>query len=97
MIEPAQVYYRHAFGLSDRNVGLVNSAPYLCCAFSCLLTFPLNNYLGRRGVIFLTCFISCVTCLAQAFPQSWEMLFVARFLLGFGIGPKVSVPCIYKG
>ncbi|KAL1296699.1 hypothetical protein AAFC00_000174 [Neodothiora populina] len=94
-VNGAQVYYRHALGISSRNVGLVNSAPYLCCAASCLLTFPLNKYLGRRGVIFLTSLISCVTCIAQAFPQSWETLFLARFLLGFGIGPKSATIPIY--
>jgi MFS family permease len=103
----AQVYYIDALGLRGRDglLGLVNSAPYLCCAFSCWsvrlsyqaisttdryerLNYPLNKLLDRRGVIFLTCLISSITCLGQAFPQTWQQLFAARFLLGLGIGPK---------
>ena len=52
------------------------------------LNYPLNKLLDRRGVIFLTCLISSVTCFGQAFPNTWQQLFAARFLLGLGIGPK---------
>lgn len=76
-------------------LGLVNSAPYMCCAFSCWLNYPLNRLLDRRGVIFVTCLISSLTCLGQAFPQTWQQLFVARFLLGLGIGPKSATIPIY--
>ncbi|KAF2202978.1 hypothetical protein GQ43DRAFT_390975 [Delitschia confertaspora ATCC 74209] len=98
-VNGAQIYYVPAFSLEgDKNVwrvGLVNAVPYLCCVFSCWLNYPLNKLLDRRGVIFLTCLISSLTCLAQAFPQAWKQLFVARFLLGFGIGPKSATIPIY--
>ena len=94
----AQVYYANALGLHRTGVayGLVNSAPYLCCTFSCLMTYHVNLVLGRRGTIFLTCFISFITCLAQAFVQSWQTLFIARFMLGFGIGIKSATIPIYS-
>ncbi|KAF2655619.1 hypothetical protein K491DRAFT_412594 [Lophiostoma macrostomum CBS 122681] len=96
-VNGAQVFYIDALGLRGRDglLGLVNSAPYLCCAFSCWLNYPLNKLLDRRGVIFLTCLISSITCLGQAFPQSWQQLFAARFLLGLGIGPKSATIPIY--
>ncbi|KAF9732672.1 hypothetical protein PMIN06_002873 [Paraphaeosphaeria minitans] len=96
-VNGAQVYYREALGLMDAPgwLGLVNSAPYMCCAFSCWLNYPLNRLLDRRGVIFVTCLISSLTCLGQAFPQTWQQLFVARFLLGLGIGPKSATIPIY--
>lgn len=59
------------------------------------LNYPLNKLLDRRGVIFWTCLISSVTCLGQAFPQTWQQLFAARFLLGLGIGPKSATIPIY--
>ncbi|KAL1622671.1 hypothetical protein SLS56_008596 [Neofusicoccum ribis] len=52
------------------------------------LNHPLNKLFGRRGTIFIACFVSFVTCLGQGFVQTWQQLFVARLLLGFGIGPK---------
>ncbi|KAJ4352206.1 uncharacterized protein N0V89_007553 [Didymosphaeria variabile] len=96
-VNGAQVYYREALGLMDSPgwLGLVNSAPYMCCAFSCWLNYPLNRLLDRRGVIFVTCLISSLTCLGQAFPQTWQQLFAARFLLGLGIGPKSATIPIY--
>ncbi|KAF2014555.1 hypothetical protein BU24DRAFT_371260 [Aaosphaeria arxii CBS 175.79] len=96
-VNGAQVFYKEALGLDGKEglLGLVNGAPYLCCAFACWLNYPMNKWFDRRGVIFITCLISSLTCLGQAFPQRWEHLFVARFLLGFGIGPKSATIPIY--
>lgn len=98
IVLPAQVYYSKALSISPQSFkyGLVNSAPYLCCTLSCLLTYPLNRYLGRRGAIFVTCFISFVSCLGQAFVQSWQGLLIARLVLGLGIGPKSATVPIYS-
>ncbi|KAH9983618.1 hypothetical protein BJV74DRAFT_776813 [Russula compacta] len=77
-------------------LGLVNSAPYLCCAIlGCWLTDPLNRRFGRRGTIFICAVISFVTCIWQGFTNSWPHLFVARFVLGLGIGPKSSTVPVY--
>ncbi|KAJ4468263.1 MFS sugar transporter [Lentinula aciculospora] len=79
-------------------LGLVNSAPYLCCGIlGCWLTDPLNRFLGRRGTIFLTALFSFLTCIWQGVTNSWEHLFVARFVLGLGesIGPKSSTVPVY--
>lgn len=95
-VNGAQIYFREVLGLHDDNLlGLVNGAPYLCCALACCLNYPLNKYLDRRGVIFTTCLISSITCLLQAFSQKWWHLFLARFALGFGIGPKSATIPIY--
>jgi MFS family permease len=99
VVNGAQLFYAVQFGIggtSDRDtilVGLVNSAPYLCCTvLGCWLTAPLNHYLGRRGTIFVTAFLSFITCIWQGLTNSWPHLFVARFVLGLGIGPKVCHP-----
>ena len=96
-VNGAQIYFQKPLGI-DKNtnlLGLVNGAPYLCCALACCLNYPLNRYLDRRGVIFATCLISSVTCLLQAFSRTWWHLFLARFALGFGIGPKSATIPIY--
>lgn len=59
------------------------------------LTEPLNRVVGRRGTIFLTCIISSLACLWQAFTNNWWHLFIARFMLGLGIGPKSATIPIY--
>ncbi|GAA6016986.1 hypothetical protein JCM11491_006120 [Sporobolomyces phaffii] len=77
-------------------LGLVNGSPYLCCAvLGCWLTAPLNNWLGRRGTIFLTATLSALTCIWMACVNSWQHLFAARFVLGLGLGPKSATVPVY--
>ncbi|KAI0768833.1 hypothetical protein BD413DRAFT_96037 [Trametes elegans] len=77
-------------------LGLVNGAPYLCCGVvACWLSAPMNKYFGRRGTIFISAFVSFVTCIWQGLTNTWWHLFIARFMLGFGIGPKSSTVPVY--
>ncbi|KAF7289149.1 MFS domain-containing protein [Mycena indigotica] len=103
VINGAQIIYPEQFGIggtSQRDswlVGLVNSAPYLCCALiGCWITDPMNEALGRKKTIFVTCLISFLTCIWSAFTNTWWHLFIARFFLGFGIGPKSATVPIYS-
>ncbi|GAA95856.1 hypothetical protein E5Q_02513 [Mixia osmundae IAM 14324] len=77
-------------------LGLVNGAPYLCCAIlGCWLTTPLNDWFGRRGAIFITAMISFLTCIWSGVTNSWPHLFAARFVLGIGIGAKSATVPVY--
>lgn len=103
VVNGAQLFYVDQFGIDESTqhgsiiVGLVNSAPYLCCAvLGCWLTKPLNHFLGRRGTIFVTAFLSFAACIWQAVTNSWPHLFVARFVLGLGIGPKSATVPVYS-
>jgi MFS family permease len=68
VVNGAQLFYVKDFNLQPPNmsasqaswiVGLINSSPYLACAvLGCWLTEPLNSLMGRRGVIFLSCFVA---------------------------------------
>ena len=107
VINGANLFFAPQFGIdpntttgnAGRNqwlLGLVNSAPYLCCGIiGCWLTAPLNNYFGRRGTIFITSTFSFLTCIWQGVTNSWPHLFIARFVLGFGIGPKSATVPVY--
>ncbi|KAI6118445.1 hypothetical protein F5141DRAFT_619625 [Pisolithus sp. B1] len=99
VVNGAQLLYTKQFVSPSRDswlVGVVNSAPYLCCAtFSCWLTYPMNQWLGRRKTIFVCCLISFVTCIWSALTGSWWHLFIARFFLGIGIGPKSATVPVY--
>ncbi|KAI0737526.1 hypothetical protein C8Q80DRAFT_1115079 [Daedaleopsis nitida] len=77
-------------------LGLVNGAPYLCCGLiGCWLSAPMNKYWGRRGTIFVAAFISFVACIWQGLTNTWWHMFIARFVLGFGIGPKSATVPVY--
>ncbi|KAI7934263.1 hypothetical protein MJO29_016513, partial [Puccinia striiformis f. sp. tritici] len=103
VVNGAQIFYYDRFGIPTDGTnktaliqGLVNSAPYLCCAvFACWITDPMNRLLGRRGVIFWSCFIAGAASIWEAFTYSWPQLFVARLALGLGIGPKSATAPIY--
>ncbi|KAJ5641764.1 hypothetical protein N7490_005764 [Penicillium lividum] len=77
-------------------LGLITSAPYLCCAFiGCWLTVPFNQWFGRRGTIFITCAFSALSVFWSGFASEWWNFFLSRFELEFGIGPKSATVPIY--
>ncbi|ORY56111.1 hexose transporter [Pseudomassariella vexata] len=103
VVNGAQSFYKKDFGIGNAEsqrdswlVGLVNAAPYICCAFiGCWLTEPMNKVFGRRGTVFVSCAISGLACFWQAFTNTWWHMFIARFFLGFGIGPKSATTPIF--
>ncbi|EEH42377.2 uncharacterized protein PADG_07197 [Paracoccidioides brasiliensis Pb18] len=102
VVNGAQIFYKSQFGIGGLDprstwlVGLVNAAPYLCCSLiGCWLTVPFNHWFGRRGTVFITCCFSAIACFWQGFVNSWWHLFISRFALGFGIGPKSATVPIY--
>ncbi|KAF7558550.1 hypothetical protein G7046_g5615 [Stylonectria norvegica] len=87
---------RFSPSMQDNLTGLIVGAPYLCCAIiGCWLTEPLNRVLGRRGTIFVSCAIAAIASIWEGVANSWVNLFIARFVLGFGIGPKSSTVPVY--
>ncbi|GFF51037.1 probable polyol transporter 6 [Aspergillus udagawae] len=79
VVNGAQIFYKTQFGIDDETsrsrwlLGLVNAAPYLCCAvLGCWLAVPFNAWFGRRGTIFITCCISAIACLWQGFVNTWS-------------------------
>lgn len=99
VINGATLFYPKVFGITemenpDLMEGLINGAPYLCCAIACWTSHFWNNRLGRKWVIFWTCLISAVTCFWQGLVNlKWYHLFIARFVMGAGVGIKsATVP-----
>jgi hypothetical protein len=94
VVSPSVLVYQRVVIFTPMTV--VNSAPYLCCAvIGCWLTDPLNRLFGRRGTIFITAFLSFITCIWQGVTDSWLHLWGARFVLGLGIGPKSATVPVY--
>lgn len=91
--------YFHIESNSTRDtflVGLLNAAPYIGSAFiGCWVSDPLNNYLGRRGTIFVSGNFCLWAVLGSAFVQTWPQLLICRVLLGIGMGAKASTVPIY--
>ncbi|KAK8090118.1 hypothetical protein PG997_005079 [Apiospora hydei] len=77
-------------------VGMINAGPYIGCALlGCWLSDPANNYLGRRGVIFLSGHLCLWPVIGSAFCETWQQQFACRLLMGVGMGIKASTVPIY--
>ncbi|KAL2213942.1 hypothetical protein CC79DRAFT_1339158 [Sarocladium strictum] len=80
------------FGIVNNEwlVGFLNSSPTIFGLFSAPLADPLNNWLGRRGVIFITGLFVIFPVLGQAFTQTWWELLICRLFMGLGMGIKIT-------
>ncbi|RMD42793.1 hypothetical protein DV735_g2371, partial [Chaetothyriales sp. CBS 134920] len=75
-------------------VGLVNSVPYIAIAlFTAWISDPVNEWIGRRGAIFVGAIFSVLAPFGMAVTQTWGQLIACRIMLGIGMGLKeVTVP-----
>jgi sugar porter (SP) family MFS transporter len=75
-------------------IGFINSMPYITiCLCAAWISDPLNDLLGRRGVIFIAAIFSLLAPFGMALSQTWGQLAASRMLLGIGMGLKeVTVP-----
>ncbi|KAL7955893.1 sugar transporter domain-containing protein [Trichoderma compactum] len=75
-------------------IGFINSLPYITiCLFAGWISDPLNDWIGRRGTIFLGAIFSLLAPFGMAVSQTWGQLAACRMLLGIGMGLKeVTVP-----
>ncbi|KAK7757234.1 hypothetical protein SLS62_000783 [Diatrype stigma] len=98
----ATIFFPDYYGIgsdSSRDTlltGLVNAGPYIGCALmGCWLSDPLNNWLGRRGVIFVSGHFCLWPVIGSAFCQTWQQQLACRLLMGVGMGVKASTVPIY--
>lgn len=68
-----QVFYFEEFGITNVwQQGLLNGAPYLCSVLiGCWTNAPLNKLFGRRGTIFISCWISFISSFWMAAAHTY--------------------------
>ena len=90
-------FYFEEFEVTDKWLqGLLNGAPYLCsCLIGCWTTAPLNRWFGRRGCIFISCFVSFASSFWMAAAKNWVSLLLSRFLLGLAVGAKSTTTPVW--
>ncbi|CAI7634017.1 unnamed protein product [Penicillium bialowiezense] len=94
----ANLSFPKEFGIEDNTwlVGVINAGPTLFGLLSAWAADPLNNMLGRRGVIFLTGLFCVFPVLAQAFTHNWWSLLICRLFMGLGMGVKISTIPVFS-
>ncbi|KAF7562941.1 hypothetical protein G7046_g1176 [Stylonectria norvegica] len=84
-------------GKDEWIVGIINAIIFLTAGLiGAFIVDPLNKYLGRRGEIFVTGLCLTATPIGSAFARNWHDLFIARFIMGIGIGAKNATVPIYS-
>lgn len=98
----ANIFFPTVYGIAEKTtrdtllVGLINAGPYIGSAFiGCWLSDPINNLLGRRGVIFVSAHFCLWPVIGSAFCHTWEQQLACRILMGIGMGVKASTVPIY--
>ncbi|VUC31002.1 unnamed protein product [Clonostachys rosea] len=98
----ANLFFPRYYGLADGSdrgeilTGLVNAGPYIGSALiGCWLSDPINNWYGRRGVIFFSAHFCIWPVIGSAFCETWVQQLVCRLLMGIGMGVKASTVPIY--
>ncbi|KAF9872285.1 sugar transporter [Colletotrichum karsti] len=99
----ANLTFHEALGIdsgSERDdwiIGLINSIIFLTAGLiGAFIVDPLNHYFGRRGEIFITALCLTATPIGSGFAKTWEGLFIARFVMGIGIGAKNATVPIFS-
>ncbi|KAI7776156.1 hypothetical protein LA080_005778 [Diaporthe eres] len=98
----ANLFFPKVYGIGSKSVhdtlivGLVNAGPYIGSAvLGCWLTDPINNWLGRRGVIFVSANFCLWPVIGSAFCHAWPEQLACRLLMGIGMGVKASTVPVY--
>jgi sugar porter (SP) family MFS transporter len=98
----ANLFFPEYYGIGTEStrdtllVGLVNAGPYIGSAFlGCWLSDPVNNWIGRRGVIFVSAHFCIWPVIGSAFCNTWEQQLANRLLMGIGMGIKASTVPVY--
>ncbi|KAJ3534007.1 hypothetical protein NM208_g7722 [Fusarium decemcellulare] len=94
----ANLSFPQEFGIEHNTtlVGVINSGPTLFGLLSAWAADPINNWIGRRGAIFVTGLFCIFPVLAQAFTQNWWGLLICRLFMGLGMGIKISTIPVYS-
>ncbi|KAK4247565.1 hypothetical protein C7999DRAFT_41108 [Corynascus novoguineensis] len=98
----ATIFFPAVYGIAGSStrdtllLGLINSGPYIGSALiGCWLSDPINNWLGRRGVIFVSAHFCIWPVIGSAFCHNWPEQLACRLLMGIGMGVKASTVPIY--
>ncbi len=91
----ALILLRPQFGLSPTEIGLLGASTFLGAMVGMLIFGDMSDRLGRRAIFVANLIFFVVFSIASAFVQSVPQLFIARFLVGVGVGMDVPTSAAY--
>lgn len=91
----AIIYLRPAFHLTPPMIGLLGAASFLGSIVGLLVFGDLSDRLGRRAIFVANLLFFVVFSILSSFITSVPQLFVARFLVGVGVGMDIPTSTAY--
>ncbi|KAK2589829.1 fructose symporter [Conoideocrella luteorostrata] len=95
LISGANLYLPKDLGLEPRQNSLVNSGMPLGAVGGALILSPANEYLGRKGAIYVSLFLYTVGAALEAGAINFGMIVAARVILGLGVGLEGGTVPVY--
>src|SRR3990167_1909230 len=93
VISGALLFVRNTIPLTDTQLGLIGGGMFWGGLIGTFLAGPVGDRLGRRFLIFLSSVTVIAGVIFILFAETFTILFIARLLLGVGIGiVAVAVP-----
>ncbi|MDA8048421.1 MAG: MFS transporter [Rhodospirillales bacterium] len=91
----AIILLRPQFHLSPSAIGLLGGASFIGAALGMVVFGDLSDRLGRRAIFVANLIFFVVFSIASAFVTSLPQLFIARFMVGLGVGMDVPTSMAY--
>jgi MFS transporter, putative metabolite transport protein len=91
----ALILLRPQFNLSPQQTGALGAAAFLGAMVGLLVFGDLSDRVGRRAIFVANLVFFVVCSIACAFVQSVPQLFIARFLVGVGVGMDIPTSAAY--
>lgn len=85
------IVLKNEWHLSDDETAFITSTLFLGALVGTSILGPLADKHGRRPIFLLAATVIAVTGVGTSLAQSYEMLLVAMFIIGFGVG-GLTVP-----
>ncbi|OAQ73663.1 MFS sugar transporter [Pochonia chlamydosporia 170] len=95
LISGANLYLPKDLGLSPRENSLVNSGMPLGAVGGALILSPANEYLGRKGAIYLSLVLYTIGAALEAGAIDFGMIVAGRVILGLGVGLEGGTVPVY--
>lgn len=94
-VQPMMPVFAHAFSLNAAESSLVLSVSTALLAGGLIITGPVSDAIGRKGVMVTALFGAALCTLASAVMPNWHAMLVFRALIGLSLSGLVAVAMTY--
>jgi len=95
IISGVMSYAGPEFNLNDIQIGWVVSSPSFAAMIAMLIAGRLSDVIGRKKILIFVAFLYAVSAVLSAYASSYEMLYIARMIGGFGFGAALVLAPTY--